>query len=196
MKNINNTYIDLIPDESKESYLLWEKGRDTIAFSSHQPVLIHLLNTIKKGDVLEFGMGENSTRILHTICGMQGRRLISIDTNKKWFSKFKKYEREWHEMKLFDVDDLKTWEDLLFKTYYSIVFIDGAPAEVRQPFIEHINADYYIVHDTEGVVKGKMDAYLYNFSKFNHVFHFKTKPPMTSVLSNLEEINKEILNIF
>jgi hypothetical protein len=69
-KKINDKYANLIADKYRQSYNLWMEGKDTIAFSSHQPVLFHLLNTINKGKVLEFGMGYNSTPIFHIICGL------------------------------------------------------------------------------------------------------------------------------
>jgi len=196
MKKINDKFMDLVPDDAKNSYLLWKGKGGTIAYSSHQPVLIHLLNTIKNGVVLEFGVGNNSTRLIHTICGLQGRRVISIDTNKKWFSKFEKYRSKWHDMRLIPANILSKWEDVTFNIHYSIAFIDGAPAELRQPFMEHVKADYYIVHDSEGAIKEIKDVYNYDFSKYKHVFHFKTVSPMTSVLSNLDNVDNKIKEIF
>jgi hypothetical protein len=66
------------------------------------------------------------------------------------------------------------------------------------PFIEKIkdNADYLIVHDTECVVDGIPNLYNYNFSMFKHVHHFTNHGPATSLLSNMDEINKDLLTIF
>jgi hypothetical protein len=48
------------------------------------------------------------------------------------------------------------------------------------------------------VEKKKEDIYHYDFSMFKHVHHFKFKNsyPMTSLLSNLENINQDLLTIF
>jgi hypothetical protein len=127
---------------------------------------------------------------------MQDRNVLSIDTDSKWFEKFKNYQDETHDLRLIKPDDLVEFTDPLFDDYYSIAFIDGAPAEIRQPVLERIKADYYIVHDTECVVQKKMNCYMFNFSMFKHVHHFKTVPPMTSLLSNLNKINNNLLSIF
>jgi hypothetical protein len=195
---LNNRYVDLLPDKYKESYLLFASGKPTIAFSSHQPLLIHLLNTIKEGPVLEFGMGLNSSPLMNLICGMQGRYLLSVDTDKKWFGKFTSYKKKGHGILFVKEAEIRHWDHSMFNTKYSIVFVDGSPAELRQPFIERIKgqADYIVVHDTECVFQGLTNCYAYDFSSFKHVYHFKTVPPMTSLLSDLDEINKELLSIF
>jgi hypothetical protein len=195
---LNDRYMDLLKDKYKVSYLLFKENKPTEAFSSHQPLLIHVLNTIKEGKVLEFGLGWNSTPLMNLICGMQGRQLISVETNEKWFRPFESYNKSIHPMLLIAGDELLKGTHKLFKQRYSVVFVDGAPAELRQPFIEKIkkNADYLIVHDTECVPQGLKNVYAYDFSSFKHVLHFKTQPPMTSLLSDLDEINPDLLEVF
>jgi len=195
---INGRYMELIKDEYKKSFMAYQQGKPTLAFSSHQPVLVHLLNTIKQGNVLEFGTGYNSTPLMHIICGLQGRHLTSLETDQEWFNKFTHYKSESHEMFCMEEKTIREWNDSIFDKKFSIAFIDGAPAELRQPFIEKIkdNVDYFVVHDTECVVESKVNVYAFDFSMFKYVFHFKTQPPMTAVLSNLEEIPEEIKQIF
>ncbi len=191
---INDKYVNLIDKDFKQSYTNWINGKDTLAFSSHQPLLIHVINTISEGPVLEFGTGYNSTMILHTITGFQDRTLLSIETDSDWYKKMKKVESEWHDMQL--VNPRKLLNHPLFDTHFSVAFIDGAPAELRQPFLEKINADYLIVHDTECVVQGVTNVYAFDFSMFKHVYHLKTVPPMTTLLSNLDTIDENLLTIF
>ena len=194
---MNDRYMDLIKAESKEAYTLYKKGAKSIfAWASHQPVLIHMLNTIKEGDVLEFGIGHYSTPIMNLICAMQGRDLLSIETDRKWFSNFVTYKGVGHDVQLIEYRDLVKWNHKLFDKRYAIAFVDGHPAQDRQPFIEKLNANYIIVHDTECVVNGVKNCYNYDFSKFKHVHHFKSHTPMTSVLSNLDVIDNDILSIF
>jgi len=195
---INDKYMEFVKKEHKESYLLYNMNRlhnRMVAFSSHQPVLIHLLNTITEGEVLEFGTGWNSTPIMHLICGFQNRHLTSIETDAKWADKFKEYNTEWHSVVLADVKSVETGEHPLLKKKYSIIFVDGAPAEIRQPFLEKMkdHGDYIIVHDSECVVQGVKNCYAYDFSMFKHVFHFSPVVPATSILSNLEVIDERIL---
>lgn len=195
---LNDKNIDLLPNKYKVSYLRYKEGRPTIAFSSHQPLLIHTLNTIRQGKVLEFGMGYNSSPLMNILCGLQGRHLLSIETSKQWFKIFRDYQKFGHRVVCMDPTEVIKPENKFFKDSYAIVFVDGAPAEIRQPFIKNIkgHADYIIVHDSECVVEGVKNVYNYDFSSFKHVYHFKTEPPMTSLLSDLEEVNKELLEIF
>lgn len=195
---INDKYMELLPLDYKISYDMFMRGKNLTAFSSHQPLIIHLLNTITEGEVLEFGMGWNSSPIMNLICGMQGRQLTSLDTDVAWASKFTSYQKPIHDVVCMQLFELVEWDHPLFKKHYSIAFVDGAPAEIRQPFLEKIkdNADYIVVHDTECVVQGVKNCYAFDFSMFKHVYHFKSKPPMTSLVSNLDKVNEEVLKIF
>jgi len=195
---INDRYIDLLKDKYKESYSWYKENKLLPAFSSHQPVLIHLLNTIKEGKVLEFGMGYHSTPIMSLICGMQNRELLSIETNQEWYDLFLNYEGGIHKILFINEIELSKWDHKLFENKYSVAFIDGSPAELRQSFLEKIKntANYIIVHDTECIVQGIKNCYAYDFSMFKYVFHFKSNPPMTSLISNLDKIDKNVLSIF
>ena len=189
---INDKYLDLIKDEFKESYLLYKQNISLKAYSSHQPVLIHVLNTINKGPVLEYGTGFNSTPLLHVICALQNRNLLSLDNEEEWLNKFTHYKTKLHQVELMkDISEFKNESKKI-----SIAFIDGGLP--RQPFIELLKdvADYIIVHDTEGYIEGKKDCYKYDFSGFKHVYHYKNAMPMTSLLSNLKKIDPRILTIF
>ena len=202
---MDDKYMDLIAEENKEAYLWYignDKSNKNIPFGSHQPILIHLLNTITEGDVMEFGVGIHSTPIMHTICAQQGRKLLSIDNDKEWFNPNEKYRTKDHEMNLFDNDKLLRCEYDFFNRNFAIIFVDAAPGPLRQFLIEKMkgHADYMIVHDTEeaihpGFHKGH-DVYNYDFSSFKHVLHFEKIMPATSVISDLDEIDKNILEIF
>ena len=192
---INDRYMDMLKDEYKLSYLLYKENNFRLQnWSSHQLVLIHILNTITEGNVLEFGMGEHSTHIMHLICGMQNRKLYSVECDKEWASKYTHYEYVNHQITFYDGSDLMNKDNDFFHRKYAIAFIDGHPGELRQPFIEAINADYFIVHDTERILSGKKpDSYNYDVSLFKHVIHCQLTIPMTSIFSNLDVINKDIL---
>jgi hypothetical protein len=191
---INDKYAELLPNKYKESYNNWINGKQTLAFSSHQPLLIHLLNSINGGKILEFGMGFNSTPLIHIISGLRKCPVLSIETDSKWFDKLIHYKSDWHDMRC--INPNKLLGDFFLNEHYSLAFVDGAPAELRQPVLEKIKADYIIVHDSECVVEGKENCYHYNFSMFKHIYHFKTVPPMTTLLSNLDEIEENILKFF
>lgn len=198
---INEKHMNLIKDEFKTSYLLFKLKEKLQPFSSHQPILIHTLNTITEGDVLEYGMGWNSTPIMHTICGMQDRNLLSVETDKNWFSKFTRYESEKHTLIRLDEEELCKWEHPFFTKKYSVAFIDGAPGWARHVVLDKLKdyADYFVVHDTEEAVRNfQYTAFTYewDFSGFKHHYHIENGGPATSLLSNLDEINKNLLTIF
>ena len=196
---INDRYMELVKPQYKVSYLAYLKDAKKMeAFSTHQPPLIHMLNTIVEGDVLEFGMGWHSTPIMHLLCGIQGRNLLSVDTDKNWFDKFKDYRAPWHQLQLSEQEPIFKGQHSMFDKHYAIAFVDAAPAQIRQPVIERIKdvADYVIVHDSECTFQGRKNAYAYDFSMYKHVLHFRPMNSATSVLSNLDEIPTEVTRIF
>lgn len=196
---INDRYMQYVKPEYKHSYLAYLTNvRRMDAFSTHQPVIIHLLNTITEGNVLEFGMGWNSTPLMHLICGFQNRFLLSVDTDPRWFDKFTGYKAPWHVLDLSGQPPIYTGEHFMFNKHYAIAFIDAAPAEIRQPVIERLKdkVDYVIVHDSECTFQGKKNVYQYDFSMYKHVMHFRPMNPATSVLSNLDEVDPEVARIF
>jgi len=196
---INDRYMELVKPQFKISYLAYLKNAKKMdTFSTHQPVLIHVLNTIVEGDVLEFGVGFNSTPMMHLICGIQGRNLFSVDTDPEWYNKFVKYASPWHYLDLSAQKPIYDGTHFMFEKKFRIAFIDAAPAEIRQPVIERIkdSVDYVIVHDSECIFQGRVNVYKYNFSMYKHVLHFRPMNPATSVLSNLDEIDPEVAKIF
>jgi hypothetical protein len=200
----------MLKDKYKISYLSYKEGKPTESFSSHQPLLIHTLNTIQEGKVLEIGMGYNSTPLMHIVCGMQNRELVSVETDEEWYNRFTRYRSNRHKVVLIPYiisknhkiapvqDPARLLNDEVIKQKYAVAFVDLSPAEFRQPVIEQIKdtADYIVVHDTECVWQGLKNVYAYDFSMFKHVFHFKTEAPTSCLLSNLEEINPKLLDIF
>lgn len=160
------------------------------AYATHQPVLIHTLSTIITGDVLEFGMGWHSTALMHYICGAQGRNLLSIETDEGRYKRFIDFRNDRHQLRLCEQKPFYDGTHWIFSKRFTVAFIDAAPAEIRQPVIERINADYIVIHDTE-----LPEVYNYDFSMFRHVINFSPITPATSILSNLPEIDLRLTRI-
>ncbi len=197
--NINDKYINELPNEYKTSYIQYLGGAfNTEEWGSHQPLTIHALNTITEGDVLEFGLGFNSTPIFNHICGKQKRNLISVDFDFNWFQKFTHYQSDLHKVLYLDVDLFKSRSYDFLNKHYSIVFIDSAPMWTRQTMIEYVknNADYIIAHDTTSIAFHNVPGYGYDFSSFKHIYHFKKVSRATTLISNLDNVNSELLKIF
>ena len=198
---MNDKYMDLVKDEYKHSFLLHLAGKKLQPFSSHQPVLVHTLNTIITGDVLEYGMGWNSSPIMHTICTLQGRNLLSVETDENWMNKFLNYQTDDHKLLHLSEKELTKWIHPFLNKRFSVAFIDGAPGSARHIMLNKIkqNVDYFVVHDTEEAVRNfQYPAFTYewDFSGFKHQYHLENGGPATSLLSNLDEINPDLLTVF
>ena len=190
---INDKYMNMVKDEHKRSYALYQQGkRMESGYSNHQPVLIHVLNTIKTGNVLEFGMGWCSTPLMSVICKHQNRFLLSVETDRKWLDKFLDYESGKHRLTLITPEELVLQSHALFERKYAVAFIDGA-AKLRSPLMKKIKdqVDYFVVHDTG--IRAK-EVYKFDFSGFKHVLHLNVGAivPRTSVVSNMNEIDENI----
>jgi len=176
---MNDKYIDQIDPVHVKPYLDWKNGVykwGDEAYGTHQPVLIHLINETK-GNVLEFGMGVYSTPLIHFLCALQKRFVLSVETDKQWYDKFH------HEYVSILIEPEKLDKCYTININFSVALIDGNPLKFRQKFIELMkdNVDYFVVHDTEPQWK---ELYGYDFSHFKNVFRFKEILPETTVLSN------------
>jgi hypothetical protein len=177
---MNDKYIDQIDPAIVKPYLDWKNGVykwGDEAYGTHQPLLIHMINETS-GNVLEFGMGVYSTPLLHFICHLQGRFMLSLETDKDWFDKFPKYTR------MLINPEIQLREYGFMNMNFSVALIDGNPLRFRQTFIEAMkdNVDYFVVHDTE--VGEHDELYDYDFSGFKNIYEFKEILPNTCILSN------------
>lgn len=155
------------------------------ATATHLPVIcrsfIELINS--NGNVLELGMGDYSTPILHELCF--NRKLVSIESSKGWYSKFINYVTEKHEIKLItDWDNLPEYEQ-----DWDIVFVDQAPAKDRMISIKALGnkSKIIIVHDTE--IKSTY-VYKYDLSLFKYKSEYKRFEVETTVVSNFIDVSE------
>jgi len=166
-----------IDEQYIKPYLDWKKGEyqwGDIAYGSHQPMLIHILDNTK-GNIIEFGMGFYSTHLLHWYGKLANRYVLSVETDTIWFGQY-----DCNKI-LITPERIKEYD--FTKMNFSVALIDGTPNEFRQKFIEVMKdrVDYFVVHDTDEEWK---DIYKYDFSMFNDVYHFRDIKPNTSILSN------------
>lgn len=177
---MNDKYIDLIDPAHVKPYLDWKSGEYTWgdeAYGTHQPVLIHMINETT-GSVIEFGMGVYSTPLIHSLCNLQKRFVLSVETDKQWYNKFH------YEYTSILIEPEKLDKCYTININFSVALIDGNPLKFRQEFINIMKdkVDYFVVHDSE-VGEGD-ELYDYDFSSFKNVFHFTEILPNTTVLSN------------
>ena len=155
---------------------------------SHLPILLRALDLSEKGDVLELGLGTYSTPVLHWICSIQNRRLVSYENNEKYFNEFIKWKKDFHEIYL--AKDLSTVD--ITSNHWSVVLVDQKPTEKRKNSIKRLanNADYIIAHDSEPE-KDKYYKYSWVYRFFKYRYDYVKYLPHTTVLSNF--INLDIL---
>lgn len=195
--NINENYISELSDQYKKSYIDYKNGLfNTEEWGSHQPLLIHLVNTITEGNVLEFGMGDNSTPLLHLLCEKHQRKLFSYEFDSNWFPRYKHYENDNHKLFLLNENNFRNNEYDFEKS--SIAFIDSHPVWTRHHLIEFLKdkVDYLIIHDTSYAPNGIVEAYNdYNFDSYKNVLHFDKVSRVSTFFTN-KDIPEEISKIF
>lgn len=159
------------------------KIRNTKARSTHNAMLIKAV-LISEGSVVEVGAGFTSTPLLHWLCKMTDKDLITYENNQEYFEFAKQFQSRHHRIRL-----AKDWDDMDFETRRGVVFIDHAPAERRIVDILKFKdiADYIVVHDTE-----REDAYGYNkvWPYFKYRFDWKECKPYTTVVSNFKSLKE------
>lgn len=152
---------------------------------SHIPVLIKILE-MSEGPVLELGTGYNSTPLLHWLCRVSGRKLVSYESVPKFYELAHNYMRHDHEVHF--IDD---WDKLDTTKHWGVIFIDHAPGKRRvEEMIRLANsADYVVAHDTE-----PRSDWHYNYSRgfpsYKYHYMYKKAYPYTSVLSNFKDVTK------
>ncbi len=128
-------------------------------YATHQPLLIELLKNTS-GNILECGCGEGSTRLIKQYLG-KNRKLVSIESNKEWYDKYKHLEDDNHKLVYVnasnDDDDITglKWTSFINENFsnteFEIVFIDQSPWTARTHTLKYFisKAKYVIIHDVD-----------------------------------------------
>jgi hypothetical protein len=118
------------------------------AYATHQLVLLDVLGRIDK-PILELGSGYYSTRQIHNAMEGRGIKVLTIDDNINWLSKYRDLENDWHGLTIMSDKDFEKfcWMD---DTEYGLVFIDGTTWDSRTTATMRYKetADYVIIHDS------------------------------------------------
>jgi len=152
-------------------------------WSTHLAVLVACVAKTQ-GPVLELGCGHYSTRVLHALCGAQGRELTTIDVNEPWVAQFAHLKAPWHRILL--VPDIAIYlaAEVIEGKRWSVVFEDSGRAQFRPDNIAAVRkaADLIIVNNTE---PGR-PVYQYEriLPSFPHRWDYKRYPVWTSVVSD------------
>lgn len=164
-------------------------------WGTHQtPLITTVMYT--DGPILELGCGDFSTPLLHAICSVNQRMLVSTDSDKKWLRLFLDLERPWHKFIYVPVFEnpknpqLNKWDEIGNDTHWNVVFIDHAPAHRRAVDIERLrpHTDIFVVHDTESprVYVG----YSTILPSFKYKVVYKRYKTETTVVSDTIDVRK------
>lgn len=115
--------------------------------ATHLPALLDALARTT-GPVLELGMGNVSTPVLHTICDLMARPLLSIESNPEWAAKFMRLVGGEHRIII--ANDLSNCPDFLMWKG-SVALVDHYPADCRGRDAAALagRCEIVVMHDTQ-----------------------------------------------
>lgn len=163
---------------------------DTGYYYTHAPILAAAM-TITKGPVLELGSGLGSTLMLHGLCGAMGRKLVTLESDEAWMSKFMNLGRTWHRFRF--VNDFFDLPE--YRQEWGLAFVDhGIAGDMQAALIrgysitELQDVPVLVVHDT-------CFPWLYNYDESMKLFRYRwdwraqcKEWPMTSVMSKTVDV--------
>lgn len=161
------------------------------SYGSHLPALLRVVSATH-GPIIEFGCGYWSTPILHEVCQVLGRELVSLDTDPRFVEEFEHLRTNGSEAP-HTIRLLKRWTlpESLTARRWAVVLIDCAPADARLPLLERIRprADFIVCHDTQPEVERKYwDTALTTFAYRRDFQPLIASHPWTSVVSDVARI--------
>ncbi len=149
-------------------------------YATHQPVLIACMH-LSKGPVLELGCGDGSTLLLHSMCGLTKRNLVTLETDFKWMNSFVDLRRKWHKIKPVD-----KWLGLSeYDVKWGLVLVDHSVANQRGRTIDELKADVIVAHDSHS---GNC-RYEVRFKKYKYRYDYKKLRPWTTAVSNVIDLS-------
>lgn len=156
-------------------------------YATHVGPLAAALSIAPPGDVLECGAGAYSTPLLHALCRLSGRRLLTVDSNPQWAKELQSYAVGTHTLSVQPIDQTVA---IIARQSWALAFVDNGQFE-RRPCIEAIahKASVIVVHDTE-----RPDLYAYEplLSSFKHRVDLVTKPGRvkTTIVSHTQDLSR------
>jgi hypothetical protein len=159
-------------------------------YATHQPVLYKVAK-MTTGPIVEFGCGDGSTDMLHSLCRATGRLLISIDHDEAWLNRYAhKYLGDgyladnsgWHKFLLVPKHEgntiLEDWilfldECPLLKDidFFDVCFVDQSPGPARTETILRLKyrAKYIVLHDCDMYVSGELGEQILPMDRQNQI---------------------------
>jgi len=152
-------------------------------YTTHIAMLVKVLFK-SEGLVIECGGGVFSTPLLHWLCKMSRRELITYEQEPNYYAFERAFQSPLHRVRF-----VKNWDDIEIPKHVGMVFIDHHPPERRMIETERFKdvADYIVIHDTERVSREYNREEVLNAFKYR--YDWKECKPWTSVFSNLKDLS-------
>jgi hypothetical protein len=165
------------------------------AWGTHQPVLYEAVKR-SHGDVLELGSGFNSTPMIHALTENTDRKVLTVDHDANWLSKFLHLQTPNHEFRV-----LGSYEDIRqIQGVFSVVFIDEGNWESRAESLKYFadKATYLVLHDSDYIERQLEFKFAEHFAYFKtymplQPYPYETGPP-TTLLSNIIDVRQWDIN--
>jgi hypothetical protein len=125
------------------------------AYYTHQPVLLAALRA-SSGPVLELGVGEGSTQIIHDYCMKYKRPVVSVESDKGWLKRYTHLANAYHEF--FHIESWETFYADVTKQHWGLAFIDQDSSDGFKNRAESFrrlrdHTDYIVLHDCDAFPK-------------------------------------------
>lgn len=131
---------------------MFKLSHRTENYASHQPILAAYASQVRGGRIIEYGAGDYSTGLLHTICQQNGNELLTVESDAAWLNKVKESYPGYHWHHYLHV---KEYADLLDKNHdfrCDLAFIDSATWGSRLFCLQEtmkVPFKYIIIHDSD-----------------------------------------------
>jgi len=164
-------------------------GRKAFAYCTHLPALLHALLESGEGDVVELGTGPVSTPVMHWLCRLQGRTLVSYEHDPHHYALAREYAAPWHR-----VEFVEDWAAIDLERPWAVALVDHGPANRRKEELKRLApwATYVVVHDTCG-----REEHVYHYREayplYAYAYQFTEVRPRTSILSNTVDVRGWVL---
>lgn len=151
--------------------------------NSYRPYLLQALELTGSGNVLEMGVGNNSSPFLKQYCKEHNRALYSYDNDREWAQKFDAH---------FAGERAEHWEasDYAMRNY-TVAFIDHSPPFHRPIAVRNLlnKVSIFVIHDTQ-----PSHNFVYNldtvFPLFKYVDHYCKEDAWATICSNIYDVTR------
>jgi hypothetical protein len=130
----------------------------TEPYASHQPILAAYAEKVHGGKIIEYGCGDFSTGLLHTICQRNNNTLITVESDAVWLDKVRLAYPGYHWHSYVHVKEFAELLDMRHDFSCDVAFIDSATWGSRLFCLQETQKAKHnyvaIVHDCDFLVSG------------------------------------------